>query len=187
MESWTPRRGLRDEQKFLASERTKVFSSRRQIHGLLRRSKRGCSASVDTLVRDLCRWKRSQKTEQTSAIKVSRRFNQHVKHSLPAYGRMARPSERDIRVAGHQTFNSPTIEKYFWNRTVARHSTELHPCADVRIIDPFPLRRNKPILRYENLNRTTFASTHFCQRPLFALKYIFQWLAWEGILWKLVW
>lgn len=97
------------------------------------------------------------------------------------------PSERDIRVAGHQTFNSPTIEKYFWNRTVARHSTELHPCADVRIIDPFPLRRNKPILRYENLNRTTFASTHFCQRSLFALKHIFQWLAWEGILWKLIW
>lgn len=78
---------------------------------------------------------RTQKSEQTPTTKVSRHFNQHVKRSLPPHGRMARLKQRDTRVAGHQTFDSPTIEKYFWNRTAARHSI---PCADVRIIDPFP-------------------------------------------------
>lgn len=56
---------------------------------------------------------------------------------------------RDTRVAGHQTFNSPTIEKYFWNRTVARHSTELHPSPTSELLTPF--HRNKTISHYETL------------------------------------
>lgn len=57
-------------------------------------------------------------------------------------------SKRDTRVAGYQTFNSPTIEKYFWNRTAARHS--IPPARTSELLTPF--HRNKPILHREKVN-----------------------------------
>lgn len=145
----------------------KAVSSWRQIHG--------GSMSRWTRSRVLCRWKRSQKTRQTPTTMVSRRFNQHVRRRLlPPHGRTAESSNRDTRVASHQTFNSTTIGKYFWNRTAARHRVELRPCADVRIIDPFPFRRrNKPILRNENPSRTTFAPADFAKHFSYLRNFFF--------------